>query len=116
MLIFLYTFGSYVFVILGNYQRGGVSWGISVSILYGWFFVLSFTQHMIINRSHERALAVSTITFVLYAVGSFAFAGNNFTNSGWVHPYRFLYLEMCALVLIIIPAVKQLTHHSRGTR
>lgn len=115
MLVFLYILGSIASAILGNSQRGGVSWGISVSILLGLFFVISFTQNIIINRSHDRALVISVIAFILFVVSSFALVGNNFTNSGWSHPYRFVYFQLCSFVIIIIPAVKQLTGRSSGT-
>lgn len=108
-LMFFYWLGSVSAVLIGRLLRGGVNWGIGVFLLSGWFFLIAFTEHFLLQLITKYRIAIGFLCYILFVVVSFSVLGNNFTGSSWAHPFRFLFLLGCGLVILAFPIRSSLT-------
>ncbi|MDO6514057.1 hypothetical protein [Neptuniibacter sp. 2_MG-2023] len=107
-LYLLYWLGSGIASDLGYPQRGGVSWGIAVFVA-SFFMLPSALIYMLLSSkwTSSRVVALS-LSFLVFLLLSTLFMGNQFSG-GWSHPYRYIYFQSCALLvlssLVVVPLV-----------
>lgn len=104
----LYWLGSGIASGLGYPQRGGVGWGIAVFVA-SFFMLPSALIYMLLLRKWTSSCVVAlSLSFLVFLLLSTLFMGNQFSG-GWSHPYRYIYFQCCALLvlssLVVLPLV-----------
>ncbi|WP_339892446.1 hypothetical protein [Neptuniibacter pectenicola] len=117
-LYLLYWLGSGIASDLGYPQRGGVGWGIAVFVASFFMLPSALMAMLLVSQwRYSRVVAVA-LSFLVFLLFSTLFMGNQFSG-GWAHPYRYIYFQCCALLvlssLVVVPLIYNAIRHGKAT-
>jgi hypothetical protein len=85
-----------------------VSWGIGVLVASFFMLPSALIYMLLVNKWKYSNVATACLSFLVFLLLSTLFMGNQFSG-GWSHPYRYLYFQSCALLvlssLVVLPLV-----------
>jgi hypothetical protein len=91
--VLLHDLGYALAAELGRSIRGGVGWGGLLCLAFAAFILLALVQNLAALRWPARRTSIALAVWLVFAV-VFTLLGDPFGS--WGHPYRFLYLLLCA--------------------
>jgi len=105
----MYRVGSTIATKIGLPLIGGVYWDISVLYASFLMFPLAFLMMYVFQKYKKYYLLITLSFFLLFILLTNIFIGGQFSGSHGVHPYRYVYFQICSLMIFLTLLSVQLT-------